>query len=65
VLPPTVVCKTIPKGREVKARGALPSAPTSFKRAVISAVEEFPYKERVGSSNLSPPTRFLIKILCY
>jgi hypothetical protein len=28
VLPPTADCKSVPKGREVKARGALPSAPT-------------------------------------
>jgi hypothetical protein len=28
VLPLTAVCKTVPEGKEVKARGALPSTPT-------------------------------------
>ena len=29
-MPTTAVCKTVPKGSEVKARGALPSTSTKF-----------------------------------
>jgi len=32
VLPRTAVCKTVPGGTEVKARGALPSAPTKYTK---------------------------------
>ena len=66
VLPRTVVCKTIPEGTEVKARGALPSAPTRLqiiiKFVIINdgklaqLVERRPYKANVGGSNPSLPT---------
>ena len=36
-----MVCKTIPKGTEVKARGALPSAPTN--QGVVMVIYRVPY----------------------
>ena len=65
-LPRTAVCKTVPRGTEVKARGALPSAPTRLqiiiKFVIINdgklaqLVERRPYKANVGGSNPSLPT---------
>jgi len=41
VLPHTAVCKTVPEGVEVKARGALPSSPTKMLDIVVLLIYTF------------------------
>ena len=65
MLPPTADCKSVPEGREVKARGALPSAPTSvlltrlYKKlwGYSSEVEQDAFNIEVAGSIPAAPTK--------
>ena len=53
MLPPTADCKSVPKGREVKARGALPSAPTIKYKYVLLNTQGGQRMEFVGLNVLA------------
>ena len=53
VLPPTADCKSVPEGREVKARGALPSAPTIKYKYILLNTQGGQRMEFVGVNLLA------------